>query len=136
MLRYALQAEADDIGATIQAKESSLPQITPPVEEHEQPISAEKPVAAMQGILQIIEGAGVLIEGTAVKQHRPGRAMILTLLGFAAILTMALFGPTWIENSQPLTATPERRTTPISAIKNAGTPARTPRPEVQLIPTL
>jgi formylglycine-generating enzyme required for sulfatase activity len=132
MLMYALQAEADDIGATIQAKESSLPQIIPLVEEHEQPIPAEKPVAAMQGILQIIEGAGVLIEGTAVKQHRPGRAILLTLLGFAAILMMALFGPAWIENSQPLTATPERKTTPISALKRAGTPVHTLQP----IPTL
>ena len=136
MLTRALQAHADRIGATMEIKESALPQVSTLVAQQEQPIPADKPVEAMQGILEIIEGAGVLIEGTAVKQHKPGRAMILALLGFAAIMMMALFGPSWIENSQPLTGTPEMKTTPISALTRAATPVLIPHPGVIPIPTL
>ena len=132
-LLQALQIRADQIGATFQMKEGSLPQINrsrvKPVQVHER-----KPVAEVPGRLEVVEGAGILIEGTAVKQHRPGRATILALLGFAAIMLMALLGPSWIEATSPATATPERKASRIPAPATQGGPAATPTPRP--LPTL
>ncbi|HEX5807488.1 MAG TPA: SUMF1/EgtB/PvdO family nonheme iron enzyme, partial [Anaerolineales bacterium] len=124
-LLQALQVRADQIGATLQVKDGSLPQINrsnvKPVQVHEKHSVPEVP-----GRLEVVEGAGILIEGTAGKQHRPGRATILALLGFASIIIMALFGPAWIEASSPATATPERKATRTPAPATQSGPAATP----------
>jgi formylglycine-generating enzyme required for sulfatase activity len=111
-LIHALRVRADHIGATIEIKENSLPQNAAPGVNYKQPIPEEKPIETIQGAVEIIEGAGILIEDPAIKRYKPGRATILALLGFAALIMMALFGPTWIEKSDQVTLTPESHTTP------------------------
>jgi hypothetical protein len=100
MLMYALQAEADEIGATIQAKESSLPQIAIPSPQQEQPIPKEDPVGASPSILETVDGAGVLIEGTATKLQEPPsrrrlrRAFAVALIGLVgSIVAVMLRSP-------------------------------------------
>ena len=133
-LMHALEAEAAEIGAVIQAKESLLPHITTFSPKSEQLIPEEKPVQATEGRLEIIEGAGILIEDPAAKVYNPGRAIFLALLGFASILMLGWFGPSWIEASSPATATPESKATGTSApVSKADTaPTHEPIP----IPTL
>ena len=134
MLMYALQAEADEIGATIQAKESSLPQLTTLSVREEQPLSEDKPIEVTQGRLEILEGAGILIEDPAVKGHKPGRAILLALLGFASIMMMAWLGPSWIESSSPPTPTLKLKRTQTLA---PGTQTRAPvTPQPRPISTL
>ena len=133
MLINALQVQADQIGVTLEIKESSLPHVPTSSVKAEQPVPEENPVEAPQGI-EVIEGAGILIEGPAAKQYKPARATILALLGFAAITMMVLFGPSWIENSQSLAVTPEKKMTPTSAPKTEI--ASTVIPEVIPISTL
>jgi formylglycine-generating enzyme required for sulfatase activity len=128
MLMYALQAEADEIGATIQAKESSLPQLTTLSVREEQPIPEDKPIEVTQGRLEILEGAGILIEDPAVKGHKPGRAILLALLGFASIMMMAWLGPSWIESSSPPTPNPELKRTQTSAPSRQTRAPATPQP--------
>lgn len=77
-----------------------------------------------------MEGAGILIEDPAVKEHKPERAILLALLGFASIMMLAWFGPSWIEASNPVTSTPELKPTRTSV------PATKFGPEPIPIPTL
>lgn len=115
ILLRALQAKAEEVGATLQGKESSLPQIITYSVNEEQVIVHEKPVELTQGRVQIMEGAGILIEDPVVKEHKPERAILLALLGFASIMMLAWFGPSWIEASNPATSTPELKPTRTSA---------------------
>ena len=128
MLRCALQAHADRIGATMESKESSLPQLPARSLRDEQPVPEEKPVEVSQERLEILEGAGILIEDPAVKGHQPGRAILLPLLGFASIMMMAWFGPSWIEQSNPVTLTPELKRTQTSAPRMQTRAPATPQP--------
>jgi formylglycine-generating enzyme required for sulfatase activity len=128
MLMYALQAEADDIGATIQAKESSLPGLATLHVRDEQAISEDKPIEVTHGRLEILEGAGILIEDPTVKGHKPGKAILLALLGFACIMMMTWFGPSWIESSSPPTPTPELKRTQPSAPRTQTRVPVTPQP--------
>ena len=121
-LMHALRAHAERIGATIEIRDSALPRISIYDAKDEQPLPEEKPVEAVPGVLQIIEGAGILIEAPAVQRHKPERAIFLSLLGFAAILMMALFGPAWIEQSIPATSTPTLKPTRTAAPRKAATP--------------
>jgi formylglycine-generating enzyme required for sulfatase activity len=130
----SLRAKAEEVGATIQAKEGSLPRITTLNVKTEESISEEKPVKVTEGRVQIIRGAGILIEDPSVKEHTPGRAMLLALLGIASIIMVAWFGPSWIENSQPATVTPEKKATPTSMPRTKRPPILTP--QVIPIPTL
>lgn len=131
MLIDALQAQADGIGAVLQPRDGSLPQITPPHVQAEQPDPEEKPVETTEGRLEIIEGAGILIEDPAVKKHKPARAILLAMLGVAAILTMAWFGPGWIEASSPATQTPEKKTTQTVAAATRASPEPIPIPPLE-----
>ncbi|HSL46191.1 MAG TPA: SUMF1/EgtB/PvdO family nonheme iron enzyme [Anaerolineales bacterium] len=115
VLLQILHTRANTVGATMQSRESSLPQAITANAEDKQPIAEEASVKALQGVPGILEGAGILIEGNTGKRHSPARATIFALLGFAAIVIMAWFGPSWIESSQPLTVTPENETTQTSA---------------------
>lgn len=123
ILMRVLQARADAIGATIQPKEGSLPQITTSSVDPEQPIPEEKPVEPMQGVLEVGEGAGILIEGPQRRTSRrqPGRALIATLLGFATLIMMVMLGPAWIERLYrfPLTAGFETPQTSISGTEKS-----------------
>ena len=127
-LLLALQAEADEIGAGIQPKENPLPQIATLRVKNEQPILEENPVEVRQERLRIIEGAGILIEDPAVKEHKPGRAILLALFGAASILMLAWFGPGWIEASSPATATAAVKATQTSASVTQAAPAPTHQP--------
>jgi formylglycine-generating enzyme required for sulfatase activity len=129
-LRQALQARANQIGTILQPREGSLPQITTFSVKEEQLIAQEKPVEVTEGRVQIMEGAGILIEDPAVKEYKPERAILLALLGFASIMMMVWFGPSWIEASNPVTLTPELKPTQTSA------PATKFSPEPIPIPTL
>jgi hypothetical protein len=112
-LMHALQGQANRIGATIQMKEGSLPRITNPSLKHEEPLPEKKPVEAIQAIP--VEGSGILIEDPAVtSQHKPGRAMIAALIGFAGIILMAMFGPSQLERWDPLTPATGSETTQTS----------------------
>ncbi len=122
MLIHALQAHAEQIGATLEIKESALPQATVTRVEGEQPVPEEKPVETVQGIIELVEGSGILIEGSAVRQYKPERTILLTLLGFAVISMMALFGPAWIEESTPVTVTPTLKPTRTAAPPKEVTP--------------
>jgi hypothetical protein len=134
VLLYALHLRAEKIGATIETREDSLPRIAEPNVNDEQPIPPERPAEAIPGTLETIDGTGILIEGTGIKPYRPGWGILLALLGITAILTMSFFGPAWIENSQPPTATPEKKATPTPVPRTARTPILTP--PVIAIPTL
>ncbi len=96
MLMHALQARADEIGATIQMKDSSLPQVNTSGVKHEKLMPEENSVEAMQGIP--IEGSGILIDGPAVElqqsrsQRKPARAMIVALIGLIGIIVAAVHG--------------------------------------------
>src|SRR5688572_18897869 len=87
ILRHALKARAVELGAVMEAKEGSLPQITIPSVKPQEPESEEKPSQAMQEVLETAEGTGILLEGPTVKLERPGsqrrlrRAMLVALLG-------------------------------------------------------
>ena len=116
----------------LQPKESLLSQITTLRVKNEQPILEEKPADGMLGRLEIIEGAGILIEDPAVKGYQPGRAILLALLGFASIMVLAWFGPAWIEASSPATSTPSVKQTPRPASKADPAPTHEPIP----IPTI
>jgi hypothetical protein len=107
MLIRALQARADEIGAMIQRKESSLPHITTSSVDLEQPIPEERAVEATQAVLEVGEGAGILIEGSQRRTplHRPERVILAALLGFIALMLMILFGPAWIETSYQIALT-------------------------------
>lgn len=133
-LLQALQAEADEIGAVIHPKESFLPQITTFSAKSEQLVPDEKSVPVPEGRLEVIEGAGILIEDAAARSYNPGRAILLALLGFASIMLLAWFGPSWIAASSPATATPESKATGASAPVNKAGPAPTYEPIP--IPTL
>jgi hypothetical protein len=117
-LLYALHLQAEKIGAAIESKDGSLPQ----VDDHEEPIADEKTGRTIQGEPRIVEGAGILIDGTVVKQYAPGRATLLALLGFGLIAMMMLFGPAWIEESAPATSTPTLKPTRTSAPPRGVTP--------------
>jgi len=112
MLMHALQVRADRIGATIQRKEGSLPQITTPSVKHEHPMPEDNPVEAVQGILEVlIEGPAILIEGPTVKlqestpQRKLGRAMIVILIGLVGIIVAAVRGSPQLERSYQLSLT-------------------------------
>ncbi len=104
MLMYALQARAHQIGATIQLKESSLPQTTATSLKHRKPIPEATPVEAMQEIPEIlVEGHGILIEGSTVSLRQPASprkpraARIVVLISLAGILVAAVLGPARLE---------------------------------------
>ncbi|HEX5943767.1 MAG TPA: SUMF1/EgtB/PvdO family nonheme iron enzyme [Anaerolineales bacterium] len=127
-LMQALQEKAVESSAIIQAKESSLPQLTTLSARDEQPVPEDKPVEVTPGRLEVLEGAGILIEDPAVKGHKPEKAILLALLGFACIMMMAWFGPSWIEMSNPVTLTPELKRTQTSAPRTQPRVPSTPQP--------
>jgi formylglycine-generating enzyme required for sulfatase activity len=131
-LVYTLQQRAESVGATVDIKESVLPGIMDTNLGHGQPMPEGRSHEAVQGTPQIIEGAGILIEDPSATRYKPGRAIVLGLLGFAVIMMMAWLGPEWIENSRPATGTPDKTPTP----RRQATQIVTPRPEVIPIPTL
>lgn len=135
-LIQALQTRAEDVGATIQVKESSLPEITTLTVNEEQPIPEEKPVEALPGRLEIIEGAGILFERPerTASQNQPGRIIIAALLGFTALIMMVLFGPDWIERSYQVALTAGLDTTQTPPVETKKGPAA--NPPLQAIPTL
>ena len=105
-----LRLRASQVEASLQPREVSLPELAGQDRSDEQPIPEEAPLEAALGRPEIIEGAGILIEDPAVQRYQPGRAVLLSLLGFALLLMLALFGPSWIEQSSPATSTPELKT--------------------------
>ena len=142
MLIWALQAEAEEIGAVIQAKESSLPRIISPRVNQEQPSSEENPVDTRQAILEA-EGTGVLIEGPAVKlqgsasQSKLKRVVKIVLLGLVGSLVAVMLGSPRFQRLYQVALTTLNATplpTPETKIRQVATsqPSPTPRP----IPTL
>ncbi len=138
-LIHALQAKADEIGAILQAKESSLPQTTISSVKQEQTIPEEKPVEANQTVLDIVEGAGILMEAPAAELQEASRrklrqAMLLALIGLLGSMVAVMFRFPQLERWYQLTFTSSSEMTPTPA---AGTETK---PVVvaptQAIPTL
>jgi formylglycine-generating enzyme required for sulfatase activity len=121
-LIQALQARAEEVGAAIQRKESPLPQITTPSVNQEDPIPEEKPVKALQGVVEVGKGSGILIEGPGVTERRPMRILIAALLGFITLMMMVTFGPAWIERSYQVALTAGLETTQTSAFGTKKSP--------------
>lgn len=123
-LMQALGARAEEIGATIQPKEGTLPQITTSSVDPEPPIPEEKPVVTMQGVLEVGEGAGILLEGAQrpSSPRNPGRILIAALLGFTALIMMVMLGPAWIERSYQFALTAGLETPQTSAAETKKSP--------------
>lgn len=120
-LMDAMRAHAERIGATFEIKEKPPPPI-PTDENEEQPASEEISLEAEPEVVQVIEGAGILIEDSTVPRYRPERTIFLALFGFAVIIVLAIFGPVWIEQSTPPTGTPTQRSTPTAGPPKVVTP--------------
>ena len=139
MLMYALQAEADAIGATIQAKESSLPQIATPSPKQEQLIPEEDSAGASPSILETVEGAGVLIEGTAAKLQEPPsrrklrRAFALALIGLVGSIVAVVLRSSQFQRWYQLSLTLDWEATQTHAPLVEKSPAAT---QVRPLPTL
>jgi formylglycine-generating enzyme required for sulfatase activity len=133
MLMRALQAQADEIGAIIQPKEGSLPQITTPGVKHERPDPEENPAQVRQALLESVEGTGVLIDGPAVKLRRPTlprklkRAMMLALIGLAGIVVTVMLRSPQFQRWYQLAMIP---------LDMTQTPTPAPSTQVRLIATL
>jgi formylglycine-generating enzyme required for sulfatase activity len=137
MLMYALQAEADEIGAVIQAKESSLPKIPTPGVKHEQPVLEEKPVEVRQAILAVEEN-GVLLEETAVNlprsslQRKLRRAIIFGLIGligiFAAVLLRSPQFQRWYKLASTIDWDATQTSVPATQTRPVVTPTLNPIP--------
>lgn len=137
LLLQALHRRADRIGATIQRKESSLPQTAASRVDPQERVPEEDAPEVGQEIHEIVQGVGILIEEPAdpfrrlASRYRQGRATILALLGFAAIVMMAAFGPAWIERANPPTPTPSLKAATATAeteVNAAVTPRERPIP--------
>jgi hypothetical protein len=86
VLLHTLHRRAGKIGAALEIRAGLLPQSAVARFDGEQPIPEPNPAKPVAGTPEIIDGAGILIEGTRIKPYRPARAIILILLGCAAIL--------------------------------------------------
>jgi formylglycine-generating enzyme required for sulfatase activity len=125
-LMRALQAQANQIGALVQAKESSLPQITGPNVPEARPIPEEKPLEAGQKVLEIREGAGVLLEGSAMAHQEPlqrklRRALLLLLVGLVGSVAAVMLYYARLQRGDQLSSTLNRNATqtPTSATKTS-----------------
>ncbi|HET9912618.1 MAG TPA: TIR domain-containing protein, partial [Anaerolineales bacterium] len=114
MLMYALQGRADQVGASIQRKESSLPEISTSSAKSEESAPEERAAETLQELPEVlVEGPGILIEGATVDlqgsvvQRKPGRVRMLTLAGIslAGIIVMAFLDPPWLERWYQLALT-------------------------------
>ena len=130
ILRQTLQAQANKIGAIVQAKESSLPQITVPSVKVEQPISEEKPVEAGHTVLDIVEGAGLLLEAPAVTvqgllQRKLRRAMLLVLVALVGSIAAVMLYYAQLQREPPLASTSSGKTAQTSAPGTHSSPSVT-----------
>jgi formylglycine-generating enzyme required for sulfatase activity len=125
----SLQAKADQIGASIQAKDSSLPQIAPPSVTAEEPLPEEKPVEANQTVLDVVEGAGLLMEAPAAELQETSRrklrqAMLFALIGLVGSMVAFMFRfpqfEKWYQSAFPssteMTPTPAAKTEPSGVV--------------------
>lgn len=137
-LIQALQARAEAVGAALQRREDSLPEVTASRVKQRGP--EEDPEETARAIPEVlVEGPGILLEGPTldargrVLQHKPRSTVLAALLGFAGIVLMAMLGPAGLEKwaladaASALTTTPTART----QVKASSTLA----PTIQPIPT-
>jgi formylglycine-generating enzyme required for sulfatase activity/Mg-chelatase subunit ChlD len=138
MLLQSLQAQASQIGATLQPRESSLPAFTTPAIPDEQPVTEEKPVEAAQTILEIGEGASILLERPAITlqgrlQYKLRRVMLLVLVALVGSIAAVMLYYAQLQRNQ-LTPTFRGATTQTSAPRAQTGATATPQPS--LLPTL
>jgi|GEM_PF-399846 len=133
VLLQALQAQANQIGAILQPRESSLPQFTMPGATSEQPITEEKAVEAGQTILEIGEGASILMEQAAMTvhgllQHKFRRAMLLVLVASVGSIAAVMLYYAQLPGEPPLASTSSGKTTQTSAPATKFSPEPIPMP--------
>jgi hypothetical protein len=132
VLMQALQAQAMEIGALIQARESLLPQIPASRSKHEQPIPGENPVDEGLVLLGKIDGAGVLLEDAVVKlQESPlrrklRRAIAVALLGLLGSIVAVMFRSPQFQRWYQLASTIRWETTQTPTPATKATPVVTP----------
>jgi hypothetical protein len=95
----------------------------------QEPESEQKPAQAMQEVLEMAEGPGILIEGPAVKLERPGsqrklrRAMLVALLGLIGSIFAVMPGsPRFQRWYQVVRNTLDTTPTPLSSVKTISKP--------------
>jgi formylglycine-generating enzyme required for sulfatase activity len=116
-LMRSLQARADEVGAIIQAKEGPLLQVATPSGKAEELIPEEQPVEASQTVLDIVEGAGILMEAPAAELQESSRrklrqAMLLALIGLLGSMVAVMFRFPQLERWYQLTFTSSSEMTP------------------------
>jgi len=138
-LMQTLQARAEAVGASIQSRESSLPQAAAPRLKQEEPEPGHDRAETLQAIPEIlVEGTGILIEGPTIDSHgqilqrKPRRTMLAALLGFAGIILMAVLGPSglekWAQAEMPLELATTQTAGTGTKIRPTGTPTVKPIP--------
>ena len=116
VLLQALQAQANRIGAILQPRESLLPQFTMPGAISEQPVTEEKAVEGGQTVLEIGEGASILMEWSAMTvhellQHKLRRAMLLVLVAVVGSIAAIMLYYAQLHREPPLVSTSSKKAT-------------------------
>jgi formylglycine-generating enzyme required for sulfatase activity len=138
-LLRALQAKADEVGATIQARESSLPQIPALSVKAEEPTPEEKSIEASQTVLDIVEGTGILMEDPAMElpespRRKLRQALLLALVGLLSSMVAVLLRFPQLESWYQLTFPSSEETTQTPTPSMEASPVITPT--LKPIPTL
>ena len=139
-LMHVLQARAEKIGASVQAKESSLPHIPTFSVKHQQPTPEEEPGEARQAILETVEGTSILIDGPVVKlqgtrsPRKYLRALTLILIGLAGGVMAVMFRSPQFQRWSQLATTINLETTQTPVPRTQPSPVVTPT--LKPIPTL
>ena len=139
MLLQALQAQASQIGATLQPRESLLPEVAIPSVKQEPSISEEKPAEAGQTVLEIGEGASILLEQPATTlpgllQYKLRRAVLLVLIALVGSIAAIMLYYARLQREPPLASMPSGKPTQTSV--PGVQPETTATPQPIPIPTI